>query len=227
MHGAQQHLWMHADSPQNCIWTRISTYTYTHIYVHTHIYTCIHIYTYTYTYTYAYTYTYIYTWIHIHIHTHIYVHIHLYTYIYIYLTHLHILYRAWSKCVRWCSQHLSNEHICTCMVLNKTCECMQTLRKNAYGLVHVHLCKRCSIFFVMEAIAILSWVLRKHHAGCRLPPALLPARPHPTPSVARRCSLKKSVSKSTLAHDAVVAAVLHKYHPIMRVGAGHIQFVYG
>jgi len=43
-----------------------------------------------------------------------------------------------------------------CMVLNNTCECMLTLRKNANGLVHVHLCKRCSSFFVMEAIANLS-----------------------------------------------------------------------
>ena len=33
-------------------------------------------------------------------------------------------------------------------------------------------------------------------------------------------------SKSTLAHDAVATAVLHKHHPIMRVGAGLIQFVY-
>jgi len=29
-----------------------------------------------------------------------------------------------------------------------------------------------------------------------------------------------------LAHDAVAAAVLHKHHPIIRVGAGLIQFVY-
>jgi len=33
-------------------------------------------------------------------------------------------------------------------------------------------------------------------------------------------------SKSTLAHDAVATAVLHKHHPIIRVGAGLIQFVY-
>ena len=29
MHGAQQHLWIYADSLQKCIWTRIYTYTYT------------------------------------------------------------------------------------------------------------------------------------------------------------------------------------------------------
>jgi len=37
----------------------------------------------------------------------------------------------------------------------------------------------------------------------------------------------KYPSKSTLAHDVVAAAMLHKHHPIIRVGAGLIQFVYG
>jgi len=36
----------------------------------------------------------------------------------------------------------------------------------------------------------------------------------------------RNPSKSTLAHDAVGTAVLHKHHPIIRVGAGLIQFVY-
>jgi len=85
MHGAQQHLWMHADSLQKWIWIRIYTYTYTYIHVHIHTHTCTHIYIYTY----AYTYTYIYTWIHIHIHTHIYVHIHIYICIYAY-AHIYI-----------------------------------------------------------------------------------------------------------------------------------------
>ena len=35
----------------------------------------------------------------------------------------------------------------------------------------------------------------------------------------------KNPSKSTLSRDAVAAAVLH--HPIIRVGAGLIQFIYG
>jgi len=165
MHGAQQHLWMHADSLQKCMRTRIYTHTYTYIHVHIHTRTCTHIYIYTY----AYAYTYTYTWIHIHIHTHIYVNILIYIYIYIhmhiymyisqYLSHMHILYRAWSKCVRWCSQHLCNVRICTCMVLNNTCECMPTLRKNAYGLVHVHLCK--------SATDSLSWkLLRTYLESC-------------------------------------------------------------
>jgi len=36
----------------------------------------------------------------------------------------------------------------------------------------------------------------------------------------------KKPFKSTLAHDAVGTAVLHKHHEIIRVGAGLIQFVY-
>ena len=35
----------------------------------------------------------------------------------------------------------------------------------------------------------------------------------------------RNLSKSTIAHDAVGTAVLHKHHPIIRVGAGLIQFV--
>jgi len=37
----------------------------------------------------------------------------------------------------------------------------------------------------------------------------------------------KNPSKSTLAHVAVAAAVLHKHHLIIRGGAGLIQLVYG
>jgi len=74
----------------------------------------------------------------------------------------------------------------------------------------------------MEDIANLSLALREHRAGCRLPPALLPARRNQLPDAER----SRNSSKSTLAHDAVAAAVLHKHHPIIRVGAGLIQFVY-
>jgi len=37
----------------------------------------------------------------------------------------------------------------------------------------------------------------------------------------------RNPSKSTLAHDVVAAVVLHKHHPIICVGAGFIQLVYG
>ena len=53
--------------------------------------------------------------------------------------------------------------------------------------------QRCRSFFAMEAIANLSWVLREHRAGCRLPPALATPPAVSTNPVARRCSLKKSV----------------------------------
>jgi len=81
--------------------------------------------------------------------------------------------------------------------------------------------QRCRSFFAVEVIANLSRVLREHHTGCRLPPALLPARQNQSPDAV--CS--GNPSKSTLAHDVVAAAVLHKHHPIIRVGADLIQFV--
>ena len=59
---------------------------------------------------------------------------------------------------------------------------------------------------------------------CR--PLLLPtllSRPNPSPDAVR----SRNPSKSTLAHDAVVAAVSHKHHSIIHVGAGLIQFVHG
>jgi len=55
-----------------------------------------------------------------------------------------------------------------------------------------------------------------------MPPTLLPARRNHSPDAVR----SRNLSKSPLAHDAVAAAVLHKHHPIIRVGAGLIQFVY-
>jgi len=64
--------------------------------------------------------------------------------------------------------------------------------------------------------------LREHHAGCRLSSALLQAQQNESPNAV--CS--RNLSKFTLAHDAVAAAVLHKHHLIIRVGAGLIQFVY-
>ena len=58
------------------------------------------------------------------------------------------------------------------------------------------------------------------------PPALLPPSCSPSAGNPLQTSFKNP-SKSTLAHDVVAAAVLHKHHPIIRVGAGLIQFVYG
>jgi len=98
-------------------------------------------------------------YIYIYIYINIYMHMHIYVYMSPYLSHMHILYRAWSKCVRGCSQHLSNVHICTSMVLNNTCECMPTLRKNAYWLVHVHL-------YNSTAASLSSKLLRTYLESC-------------------------------------------------------------
>jgi len=84
MHGAQQHLWMHASSLQKCIWTRTYTlaYIYTYTHVHIYMYTCIYIYIHTHTmhicmdiyiYTYAYICTHTYMYIYMHMHTCIYI----------------------------------------------------------------------------------------------------------------------------------------------------------
>jgi len=56
-----------------------------------------------------------------------------------------------------------------------------------------------------------------------LPPSCRPPAGNPLLDAVRF----KNPSKSTLAHDAVAAAVLHKHHPIIRVGAGLTRFVYG
>jgi len=69
-------------------------------------------------------------------------------------------------------------------------------------------------------------ILSLARTSCRL---LFTARPtaRPLPGNPLRDVVHSSnPSKSTLAHDAVATAVLHKHHPIIRVGAGLIQFVY-
>jgi len=109
---------------------------------------------------------------------------------------------------------------------HNTCECMNTLRKNAYGLVHARLCNGAEAPFPWKLLRIYleSCGSIVQAVVCRplLPPFLL-SRPNPLPDAVR----SRNPSKSTLAHDAAAAAVLHKHHSIIRVGAGLIQFVYG
>ena len=96
-------------------------------------------------------------------------------------------------------------------------------RLSAKKCIWTHVCapiQLCSSFFAMEAIANLSWVLREHRAGCCLLPGPLAG------NLLRDAVRSRNPSKSTLAHDAVATAVLHKHHLIIRVGAGLIQFVY-
>jgi len=69
-------------------------------------------------------------------------------------------------------------------------------------------------------------ILSLARTSCRL---LFTARPTARPlagNLLRDAVRSRNPSKSTLAHDAVATAVLHKHHPIIRVGAGLIQFVY-
>jgi len=69
-------------------------------------------------------------------------------------------------------------------------------------------------------------ILSLARTSCRL---LSTARPTARPLAGnplRDVLRSRNPSKSTLAHDAVATAVLHKHHLIIRVGAGLIQFVY-
>jgi len=116
-------------------------------------------------------------------------------------------------------------HACICNSAEPSLQwklCIHTLRKKCTctrACVHM---QQCRTFFAMEATN-LSRVLREHRAGCSLPPALLLSRRHQSPDAVR----SRNPSKSTLAHDAVAAAVSHTHHSIIRVGAGLIQFVHG
>ena len=193
-----------------------------HVHIHTH--TSIHIYTYTYTYTH----TYIHTWIHMHTHTHIHVHIHIYIYICL-STYIHIyiyIYRICTSCrEREANVHADVHNICLTYT-HAHAWCATTpvntcglCAKNACGLVYVRLFK-C-------AVASLPWkLLRTYLESCaNIAQAVVYCPPSRPPSCGN--PLRDAVrSKSTLVHDAVVTAVFHKHHPIIRVGAGLIQFDY-
>jgi len=109
--------------------------------------------------------------------------------------------------------------------------CSQNLWKHAYSPQKMHM-DSC-----MRAYATVQKLLC-HGSSCeftlshvRASPKLLFAarfcrpfccRPNPSPDAVR----SRNPSKSTLSHDTVAAAVSHKHHLIIRVGAGLIQFVY-
>jgi len=145
---------------------------------------------------------------------------------------LHIHERICTSCservhkyVLWCSQHLSNIHPCTCMVLTTLVE------MHAYSpqKIHMHSCMRAYVT-APGAEASLPWkLLRTYFEYCAsIVQAFgvtcpLAFSTKPVPNAVR----SRNPSKSTLAHDVVAAAVSHKHHSIIRVGAGLIQFVYG
>ena len=84
------------------------------------------------------------------------------------------------------------------------------------------------------AAASLPWkLLRTYLKSCASIVQAVVCRPLLLPLLLSRPSLSsdavrsRNPSKSTLAQDVVAAAVSHKLHSIIRVGAGLIQFVYG
>jgi len=92
--------------------------------------------------------------------------------------------------------------------------------------MHIYSCMRT----YATVQKLLVWkVLRTYFESCivqtvvccsLLPPILL-SRPNLSPDAVR----SRNPSKSTLAHDAIAAAVLHKHHSIIRVGVDRIQSV--
>ena len=148
-----------------------------------------------------------YTCIHRHTYTYIYIHIHICMDIYIY----------------------TYANICTYTYM--------------YIYMHMHTCIYISPQLVQArlcngAAASLPWkLLRTYLESCANivqavvsahppPPAPSSSRPPSCWPVARHVHLRNPI-KSSLAHDAVAAVVLHKHHLIIRVGAGLIQFVNG
>jgi len=108
------------------------------------------------------------------------------------------------------------------MVRNNTCKCMPTLCKR----MHMVLCMRAysTVQQLLCHGGYCELILSLARTSCRL---LFTARPTARSLVALRNVVRsRNPSKSTIAHDAVATAVLHKNHPIIRVGAGLIQFVY-
>ena len=111
------------------------------------------------------------------------------------------------------------------MVRNDTCQCMLTLFKTE---MHMDSCMRA--YSTMQQLLCHGYycelILSLASTSCRL---LFTARPTARPLAGnplRDVVRSRNPSKSTLAHDAVSTAVLHKHHLIIRVGAGLIQFVY-
>jgi len=107
-------------------------------------------------------------------------------------------------------------------------------QKNALAPVHARLCNRAetSLPWKLLRTYLESCASIVQAAVCRPPrywPDELcrpPKRPRRCSAAAEQCPLKNR-PKSTPAHGSVAAAVSHKHHSIIRVGAGLIQFVHG
>jgi len=109
------------------------------------------------------------------------------------------------------------------MVLTTPVEMRAYSPQNAHALVHARLCNgaEASLLWKLLRTCLESCTSIVQAVVCR-PPCLLSRRNQAPDAVRSRNSFK-----STLAHDAVAAAVSHKHDSIIHVGAGLIQFVYG
>ena len=152
-------------------------------------------------------------YIYICIHAYIDIYIHTYTCTYIYAW-IYIYICTYANICTYTYMYIYM-HMHTCIYISPQ-------------LVHARLCN--------SAATPLPWkLLRTYLESCANivqavvsthPPAPSSSRPPSSWPVARHVCLRNPI-KSTLAHDAVAAVVLHKHHLIICVGAGLIQFVYG
>jgi len=162
---------------------------------------------------------------HVHIHIHIYIclctYIHIYLYIYRICTScrereanvyavVHNICLTYTPAHAWCTTTPVN----ACRLSAKKMHMDSCMR--AYSTVQQLLCHGgyCEL------------ILSLARTSCRL---LFTARPTARPFAGNSLHdvvRSRNPFKSTLAHDAVATVVLHKHHPIIRVGAGLIQFVY-
>ena len=107
----------------------------------------------------------------------------MHTYIYIYI----YIYRICTSCSKREANVYADVHnICltytpACMVLNNTYECMPTLRKNAYGLMHACLCNNVAASLpwkllrtYLESCANIVQAVFYHLPSCR-PPSCHPS----------------------------------------------------
>jgi len=101
---------------------------------------------------------------------------------------------------------------------------MPTLfKKNTYGVVYARLFNCAAASFPWRLLrTYLESCANIVQAVAYCPPYRPPSSSNPLCGVVR----SRNPFKSTLAHDAVATAALHKHHPIIRVGAGLMQFVY-
>ena len=150
---------------------------------------------------------------------------HIYIYIYVYIDRIctscrereanvyadvHNICLTYTPAHAWCAT--TPVHACRlCAKKMHMDSCMR-----AYSTVQQLLCHR----------SYCELILSLARTSCRL---LFTARPTARPLAGnplRDVVRSKNLFKSTLAHDAVATAVLRKHLPIIRVGAGLIQFVY-